>query len=1176
VGKEPGVRNKPAISLCLIARDEAENLPRCLGSVRGLVDEIVVVDTGSTDRTVEVAEKHGARVERIDWPGDFSRARNVSLDLATGDWLLVLDADEELDHRDRERLRALVTDSARNGGPEGFLLRVINHLRPDDETPPEIHASLRLFRNSPGHRYTGSVHEQPQVGHPARTTIRVHHWGYLPDVYAGRRKAERNETLLLEALKTKPNDPYLLYSLAVHYYSTGRPEESRLTVARVMNRIEPSRHYHHRAVKLLALAEQKCGNAEEALRVLDWGLSVHAGFTDLLYLRARLRQEVGDLPGAVDDACQCLRQGDAPVVYDGHVGLGGRLALDLLAALLGSYPHRRGKVLMTLLDVAERAASSGDHDLAERAYNLGFGNVLSSAPRLRGKTRDAARRLVTRYVRYLKGRATTELRGGIEIAPWCEALVSRGRESLPASSVLPQLPLPAPGVQPSASTPAAAERPAPPAADGPAPDEAGTSLAEATGAASELPWPTVALCMIVRDEAVGLARSLRSIAPHVDEVIVVDTGSRDATREIAVEHGATVVEFPWNGDFSQARNAGLDRASSDWILVLDADEEFAPGHAALLKKLIAQDHEVEGFFLRVVDYLGNYPGVDQAANISFRLFRNRPEHRYRRAVHEQVTPVAVERDGKPTVKISDLVIRHYGYLNPVDRAKQRAGRNMALVTKDASDLDDPFSHFNLGSEYLKAGRLHEALEHYREAIRRVDSSLVYAAEARLRAAVTLALLGAHEDALVELAEAERSYPNYTDVYFLKGELLRAVGRLLEAKAAFERCLALGEAPVEYPTLLGVGSYRAATYLGDIWLDLGSPRAASAAYASALAAELRYVPAFLGRARALLVLLGEEARARFEAEIIPADGATPAVDLLVGYAWLSALRPDWALPYVLRARAGAELLPAEQREEGVAKAEALIGLTCFALARDEEAVGHLRAAGKEGPTGALVLSLLASSRGGEARVAAANLATGVRAPLLLAVVEEFGRLTNETEPGSGGADARGALNDLAALYSETPQTYIETAIDIISLAAARRHQALLEASLALMKPVDSLVPWVRLGLYYHKVGLVTMAIAELSDCLRRGVVDAEAAATLGECFLAKGRTHDAEQAFRQALTWNPRTWRAWVGLVDCLTERARVVAREALALFPGDEALREAAEEALRPDPSPGLSGETPT
>ena len=96
------------ISLCMIVRDEARDLARCLASVAQGVDEMVVFDTGSRDATVRIAAAHGARVVQGAWNHDFARARNVALAHATGDWVLILDADEELDGADTHRLRAVV------------------------------------------------------------------------------------------------------------------------------------------------------------------------------------------------------------------------------------------------------------------------------------------------------------------------------------------------------------------------------------------------------------------------------------------------------------------------------------------------------------------------------------------------------------------------------------------------------------------------------------------------------------------------------------------------------------------------------------------------------------------------------------------------------------------------------------------------------------------------------------------------------------------------------------------------------------------------------------------------------------------------------------------------------------------------------------------------------------
>src|SRR5205823_2345512 len=98
--KRAAARARPAtgltLSLCMIVRDEEEMLPRCLDAIRDAVDEIVIVDTGSTDRTIEIARSYGAKVLEREWTGSFSDARNASFEAASGDWVIYLDADEVL------------------------------------------------------------------------------------------------------------------------------------------------------------------------------------------------------------------------------------------------------------------------------------------------------------------------------------------------------------------------------------------------------------------------------------------------------------------------------------------------------------------------------------------------------------------------------------------------------------------------------------------------------------------------------------------------------------------------------------------------------------------------------------------------------------------------------------------------------------------------------------------------------------------------------------------------------------------------------------------------------------------------------------------------------------------------------------------------------------------------
>ncbi len=145
-----------SISLCMIVRNEADNLPRCLNSVHGLVDEIILVDTGSTDDTPRIAESFGAIIHHQPWQNDFSAARNAGIQRASSDWIFIMDADEELETESRSRFRQLAPYPKTDG--YFFIQR---NLQPPGELAPWLDlTTIRLFRRLPGVGYEGVVHEQ--------------------------------------------------------------------------------------------------------------------------------------------------------------------------------------------------------------------------------------------------------------------------------------------------------------------------------------------------------------------------------------------------------------------------------------------------------------------------------------------------------------------------------------------------------------------------------------------------------------------------------------------------------------------------------------------------------------------------------------------------------------------------------------------------------------------------------------------------------------------------------------------------------------------------------------------------------------------------------------------------------------------------------------------------------
>lgn len=186
------------LSLCMIVRNERAVLERCLTSVRGLADELILVDTGSTDGTVELARALGAQVRQIPWPGDFSVARNVALADASGAWILVLDADEWLQPAAVADVRELVQR------PPTAAFELIQ--RNIDAAGHEIpNAIVRLFPRRPDVRFSYPIHEEVNAslvrcGVPIRATaIRIEHSGYV-DAACTAAKLQRNRAILEAAI----------------------------------------------------------------------------------------------------------------------------------------------------------------------------------------------------------------------------------------------------------------------------------------------------------------------------------------------------------------------------------------------------------------------------------------------------------------------------------------------------------------------------------------------------------------------------------------------------------------------------------------------------------------------------------------------------------------------------------------------------------------------------------------------------------------------------------------------------------------------------------------------------------------------------------------------------------------------------------------------------------------
>ena len=210
----------PSVSLCMIVKNEEANLADCLSSVKDLVSEIIIVDTGSTDRTVEIARAFGARVEHFTWINDFAAARNESIKYATCDWILWLDADDRVSPQAIVQLkRALVSGIA-----DAYDCLVVSPLAHGGRSSLITTNHIRLFRNHLGLRFDDAIHESiysslmRQGRTLAYTNITIEHVGYAVSQQAIQEKARRNEAILLTRLERDPGNLMWRYHLGVGKY----------------------------------------------------------------------------------------------------------------------------------------------------------------------------------------------------------------------------------------------------------------------------------------------------------------------------------------------------------------------------------------------------------------------------------------------------------------------------------------------------------------------------------------------------------------------------------------------------------------------------------------------------------------------------------------------------------------------------------------------------------------------------------------------------------------------------------------------------------------------------------------------------------------------------------------------------------------------------------------------
>lgn len=337
----------------MIVKNEEKFLEGCLQSVQGVVNEIILVDTGSSDATLQIAERYGAKIFHFNWTNDFAAARNESLKSATGEWILYLDADERLAPGQEAAIKSLLQN------PKAFAYSLLvggDHFLPTGIVKQQ-NAYPRLFRKHHGIRFEGAVHEQitPSILHLGKSIlpakILVQHLGYGQSLEIVREKSQRNIELLRDQLKRNPGDAYARFQLGNTLSVLGEYEAARKELTEALESLHLAQSIQASVLNLLAEIDIRQERYEEAISKCLSSLKLAPSQVLARWFLAAARIGGGNVDGAIAPLKQILEIQQHPLRKDEEI------AHDVII--------EESKVLFQLGHCYEHA---GQHDEAFSAY----------------------------------------------------------------------------------------------------------------------------------------------------------------------------------------------------------------------------------------------------------------------------------------------------------------------------------------------------------------------------------------------------------------------------------------------------------------------------------------------------------------------------------------------------------------------------------------------------------------------------------------------------------------------------------------------------------------------------------------------------------------------------------------------------------------------------------------
>jgi tetratricopeptide (TPR) repeat protein len=364
----------------------------------------------------------------------------------------------------------------------------------------------------------------------------------------------------------------------------------------------------------------------------------------------------------------------------------------------------------------------------------------------------------------------------------------------------------------------------------------------------------LSFCLIAKNEAESLPRCLTSVAPYVDELIVVDTGSTDGTREIAESFHAKVFNFKWIDDFAAAKNYAIAQANSPWILMLDADEELIVTAPSWRDNLLSPA-DLLAYLMPLRE--DSEPNTTSPV-MTLRLFQAHPELRYRGRYHESLYFQGGVIEAHQLELLYGVEIRHYGYAPNI--LSKKSERRIPILEKIRAEEGLPLTLlWTLTGMYECLADYDNSLKCYEEIFERLLPDLIAGTQPLDTRAVRSCLFSLGLRALQSedfdtmqliCSKGLFWFPDFPPFSYLSGLLMEQLGFERGAIPYFETCLAFGQGQPYFqgePFDLNLTTKAPATELGNLYLRLGNRDKAIAAFETALKFDPNYPDAIQGLA-----------------------------------------------------------------------------------------------------------------------------------------------------------------------------------------------------------------------------------------------------------------------------------------------------------------------------------------